>query len=251
MLQGIITANVNHLPENPLYSALLTPQGKFLHDFFISEWAGVLYLECEKTYKDDLFKRLMMYRLRADVEITDRSDDLIILASSDIIKNEPFCYKDPRHGDMGYRAISKNMDFSNSNEYKYDSIRIKLGIGEMSGDLTIGKSSILEGNFDELHGVDFKKGCYVGQEGTARIKYRGKIKKRLLPLKLLKGEFTEADQIYNHEGKKTGEIKSISGNHALGLIKLDRITSSKNLHTDHAKFEVWIPKWLNLEIIND
>ena len=247
MLQNLITANLDSLPKNPVYGALLTPQGKFLHDFFISEWEDILYIECERIRKDDLLKRLMMYRLRADVTITDKAEDFIILASQDKILGENFNYKDPRHDEMGYRAISSKIAASYSKSDDYNERRIILGIGEGSSDFIINKSPILEGNFEEINGVDFKKGCYVGQEVTARMKYRRKIKKRLLPLTLLKGKLEPSAPIFNHQGQKTGEIRSISKSHALALIKLDKIKESKIIHNEQGEFEIKIPKWLKLE----
>jgi tRNA-modifying protein YgfZ len=226
LLQGIITNNIMLLDnDHGLYAALLTPQGKYLHDFFLYQRGEVIYLDCEKERMPDLFRRLLMYRLRKNVEIIDQSEKYKIVSSNSQLQNENLFYQDPRSKEMGYRTIFETIpqDYIIESEDEYHRKRITLGIAEGSMDYIVDKSLILEGSFELLHGVDFKKGCYVGQEVTARMKYRGKVKKIMLPVTLSGPAPDKGTPITNKKGNKVGDLRSSSDKKAIALLRLNDI----------------------------
>ena len=150
LLQSIITANINHLGnDRGLYAALLTPQGKFLHDFFLYEDNEIIYLDCERNRIADLFRRLLMYRLRSKVEIIDCSRNFSVITSSKKINGYDLNFTDPRHSEMGCRAIVE-IDTKGAKEDTYHTRRIALGIPEGSHDFIVEKSTILEGHFEQI-----------------------------------------------------------------------------------------------------
>ncbi len=180
-LQNIITNDINLLDKQScIYSCLLTPQGKFLYDFFIHEESETIILDCEGSARaGDLAKLLNMYKLHADINI-EVIENIELYA---IFGTSKYGYKDPRHKDMGYRSYIKP-DLPEKTFEHWDYLRISLEIPDGSRDMIIGKSTLLECNIDKLGGVSFDKGCYIGQEITARMHYRGLVKKRLKCVKL-------------------------------------------------------------------
>ena len=180
LLQGLITNDIERLNDDPaLYAAILTPQGKYLFDFFITGDGDDLLLDCEASRLADLTRRLMMYRLRAEVEISDISDSNKVYALWDSDQG----YPDPRHASMGRRLIAENAPQGDAlTRETYEAKRLELGLPDASRDIAVDKNFILEANFKELNGVSFIKGCYVGQELTARMNHRTTVKKRLLPM---------------------------------------------------------------------
>lgn len=250
-LQGLITNDIQRVsPTCAIYAALLTPQGKFLHDFFIVQHKDRLLLDCKRDRIPDLIKRLTMYRLRSKVEITDESDTWevgVMLAGAEAgaeagetqpagtakTRFDGVSYIDPRHAGMGERTIrlvDEDDTFPTdtvqleANRATYDTLRISLGIPDTGKDLIADKSMPLESGFDELHGVDFEKGCYVGQEVTARMKHRHLVKKRLFPITFDAGE----DLIADGSGVKcgdvdAGEVRSAVAGHGIALLRLDLV----------------------------
>jgi len=200
-LQGLVSNDVRKVAaDKALYAALLTPQGKFLFDFFIVAFDGALLLDVERARKDDLVRRLTLYRLRAKVTIEDVSDRFAVVALPDRGPStgatpgaaRPFAegvaYTDPRLADLGERATvpasSASAAFAAAGlalapVEDYDRLRLDLGVPDGSRDLEIEKSFLIENNIDDLNGIDFDKGCYVGQELTARTKFRAVVRKRL------------------------------------------------------------------------
>ncbi len=180
-IQALTSNDINLLNrQGCVYSCLLTPQGKFLHDFFITEENEILYLDCEGGERArDLAKLLNMYKLRADIdiEVIENTNIYAVIGSS------KYGYKDPRHDDIGYRSYIKP-DLTEKDFEIWDHLRISLCIPDGSRDMLIGKSTLLECNIDKLGGVSFDKGCYIGQEITARMHYRGLVKKHLKTVKL-------------------------------------------------------------------
>jgi len=206
-LQGIITCDVTKaLPEMTIYGAFLTPQGKYLFDFFIAELNGTLLLDIERNRIADFIKRLSLYKLRSDVALTDASDQYQTLAlfgsknSLNDLQLAPhpgttkplgngLIFTDPRLAEAGARAIvptseAKNTlditGFSLSPQEAYDKHRISLGLPDGTQDLISEKSTLLENGFDELNGIDWNKGCYMGQEVKARTKNQGLLKKLIV-----------------------------------------------------------------------
>jgi folate-binding protein YgfZ len=209
-LQGIVSNDVAKAgPERALWSAFLTPQGKFLHEFFLAESGDAILLDCEAARLADLRRRLSIYKLRSKVTLEDASADLAVavlfgpgaLEALGLAETPgraaPFAgglaYVDPRLAALGARALLPRAEaaaalaaagFAQGALADYDRLRISLGVPDGSRDLEVEKSILLENGFDELHGVDWNKGCYMGQELTARTKYRALIKKRLLPVEI-------------------------------------------------------------------
>ena len=179
-LQGLITNDIKKLsPQTSLYACLLNAQGKFLHDFFIIEGDGFILLDCEGGERaQDLYKRLNMYRLRADVQISiEEENDVYAIFGRD--EGLP----DPRHPEMGNRSFEKP-DLEERPFEEWDKRRITLTIPDGSRDLVVEKSTMDEASMDQINAIDYDKGCYVGQELTARMHYRGLGKRKLQTVNL-------------------------------------------------------------------
>jgi len=230
-LQDLVTGDVKQLaPGQAIYACLLTPQGKFLHDFLITQADDRLLLECEAARAEDLTRLLKMYALRAKVTVTDAVSEYHIYAAwgYDNTAELPFSdswYRDPRHEKLGFRAVlptEKNINTTATFD-DYDLHRIRLGIPDGSRDLAVKLSTVLDYNIDLLHGVAWKKGCYVGQEVTARMHYRGLLKKRLFLVKSKNNNPLPppGTTVTTAEGKRAGEICSSLGGEGLALLKLE------------------------------
>lgn len=249
-LQGLISNDIEQAgPERAIWAALLTAQGKYLHDFFISEIEDVFYLDCEAERLMDLGQRLSRFKLRATIDLgiaedysvwscygPDAADSAGLRAESGIAKQVGggVIYCDPRLSDIGFRAVLptnsaetfwQNLQLEPGSLDDYDRLRISLGLPDGSRDMVVEKAILLENNFDPLHGVDWNKGCYVGQELTARTKYRGLIKKRLVPVEISGGTPEIGTQVTS-EGRDAGEIRSVAGELALALLRLDKLDLS-------------------------
>ncbi|MHA1108111.1 MAG: CAF17-like 4Fe-4S cluster assembly/insertion protein YgfZ [Alphaproteobacteria bacterium] len=271
-LQGIVTNNVEAVTERrAVYGALLTPQGKFLHDFFLFRIAETLYLDCEAARRDDLMRRLKMYRLRADVGIEDAGASLAVYAlfgdgaagALGIDETEgaasPFgggaVYTDPRTASLGVRAalppdraasVLAEAGFADSAPDAYDSLRIGLGVPDGSHDMELEKSLPLEYGFDDLNGVDFEKGCFIGQEVTARMKRRGLVRKRLLPVDIDGGAPAPGAPVMRGD-VEVGEMRASSGHSGLALLRLDRIAGDgAELTAGGARIAPHKPGWIHL-----
>jgi folate-binding protein YgfZ len=226
-LQGLISNDVNKItPNKAIYAAFLTPQGKFLCDFFIAQKDDALLLDIENSALASFKKKLTLYKLRSKVSITDVSDSYAVMVAFGGTIDQKGVFVDPRLDAAGYRAIlpigERISDATEVPFEDYDLHRIKLGLPDGSRDIVIEKSILLENGFDELNGVDWKKGCYMGQELTARTKYRALIKKRLFPVQV-EGELPESGTEIFSGDSVVGEIHSGINGHALATIKLDAL----------------------------
>jgi len=248
-LQGLISNDVNKITEdNAIYAAFLTPQGKFLCDFFIAQHDGnALLLDIATDTMPAFKKKLMMYKLRANVTITDVSDtyDVFAIFGGETDQTGVFC--DPRLPAAGYRAILQTgttIDTAQEVPFEtYELMRIQLGLPDGARDMTIERSILLENGFDELNGVDWDKGCYMGQELTARTKYRALIKKRLFPV-MVEGDLPPSGTQVTSGEKNVGEIHSGIKNMALATLKLDALNDE--LHAGEAKIIPQKPDWMVL-----
>ena len=218
-LQGLITNDIALLDEQPsIYACLLSPQGKFLHDFFVSRSDGVYFIECEGGERaQDLYERLKKYRLRSNVQISIE-DDFSVYAT--IGTTAATGYPDPRHESMGWRAFEKQQDIPEQPFETWDAHRIMLCIPDGSRDMVVEFSTMLECRIDKLHGVSFGKGCYVGQELTARMHHRGLGKKHLYALRFEDSPPAPRDEI-TADGHLIGEMRSSCGNLGIAQIKDD------------------------------
>ncbi len=216
-LQGLISNDIGLCtPEQPIYAALLTPQGKFLHDLFIYNAGDSYLIDCEAARIDDLMQRLTTYKLRAKIALENVSKTLEVVVSLGDTTDLP----DPRLKELGSRAIVTKGSNTNSDFTTYDKHRLNLGITDGSRDMIIGKSTLSDGNFDLLHGINWTKGCYVGQELTARMHHRALVKKRMFPVKI-SGSAPAAGTIIFYNGAEIGEMRSSANDIGLALLNIE------------------------------
>lgn len=246
-LQGLVSNDVEKVsPERAIHAAFLTAQGKYLFDFMIAEVDGALLLDCEADRLADFQKRLKLYKLRSDVTVENVSANFTVLAvtgddTSKTLGLAPEAgaakaidggavFADPRHAGLGVRAIVgrdtlaaflKESSLTEGTLDAYDLARIKLGVPDGSRDMQLEKTILLEAGFDELNGVDWKKGCYMGQELTARTKYRGLVKRRLMPVRILDGEMPAPGTPVMRDDREVGEIRSGAGSMALAMLRIN------------------------------
>ena|SRR5437763_9784402 len=241
-LQGLITNDINKLaPDAALYAALLTPQGKILFDFLLYERDGTILVDCARVTAEALQKRLSMYRLRAQVEITSRGDLAVIASWNGDAKGD---WRDPRLAELGYRSIAVHA----VDEPSLDSCtahRLDLGVPE-GRDFGQDEMFALDADLEELNGVSFDKGCYVGQELTARMKHRGTARKKLLPIEAITGGLPPPGARVSANGNDLGAITSIYRNRGFALIRLDRLAEAGDapLETSGTPVSVKKPSWL-------
>jgi hypothetical protein len=275
-LQGLVTNDVDRAVfGRALYAALLTPQGKYLHDFFIvalpENGGESLYLDCERKRAADLIARLTTYKLRSKVTIDDATDRFRVIAllgdgphDSEALhgfegRGGPFagglCYVDPRYAGVGARALlpASGLDelteagFTRQEPEYYERLRVYYGLPDGSRDLPVEKALLLEGNFDHLNAIDWKKGCYVGQELTARTRYRGLVRKRLLPVEI-DGELPPFGAPVMDGDRAIGEMRSSFDGYGIAYLRLeeldDAVAAERPLNAASATLKVLHPGWL-------
>jgi folate-binding protein YgfZ len=263
-LQGLISNDVEKVsPDRAIYAAFLTPQGKFLHDMFIAADGDDLLLDCEAGRRDDLIKRLKLYRLRSKVEISSAEECRVVAIFGDSAlpalgltadagaatqSGGTVAFVDPRLAAAGARAfVPAGSDASGFGDEVsadvYDTHRLRLGLPDGSRDMVVDKAILLESGFEELNGVDFQKGCYMGQELTARTKYRGLVKKRLLPV-VIEGEAQSGAEI-TANGKNAGELRSVHEGRGIALIRLEALDSGAPMTAGEARISAETPDWLS------
>ena len=214
-LQNLVTNDINKLSNNIIYSALLTPQGKLVTDFFLIDSGQNILIDVNSKVSDALLKLLNLYKLRAEISI-EKTDFKV----SKGIKNKPQnALEDPRHPNMGWRYYS-DKDISEKN-IDWENLRIENLIPEFGKELS-SDSYILEYGFEKLNGVDFRKGCYVGQEVTARMKHKSKLKKGLTIVET-KGRVPFDTPIYANE-KIVGRVFSSTTSRALAYLRFELAT---------------------------
>ncbi|WP_435162603.1 YgfZ/GcvT domain-containing protein [Candidatus Pelagibacter bacterium nBUS_25] len=269
-LQNLISNDINKVNQNnSCFSSLLSPQGKFLYEFIIVKHKSGYIIDCEKSQVDGLYKQLSIYKLRSKVEILNLSNEFVVAAFShekfltfkeakDIsgftlkYREDPI-FLDPRNKQLGARLIInleklylslKKLDLYDANMNEYHSFSHKLGIVPKDLNKLQNKLFGIECNYEELNGIDFKKGCYVGQENTARIKLKNKLSKRLLPINIVKGELTEGESIYYNDNE-IGKVL-IDKQYPFALIKyLDENFNEKaNFNTKNAIIKIEKPNWI-------
>jgi len=275
-LQGLVSNDVERAaPDRALWSAFLTPQGRFLHEFFMSESAGkdTLILEAEAGRRADLVKRLSMYKLRSKAAVAPLDGWTIYALWGDGaakalgLTNEPgmakpiaggLAFVDPRLAEAGLRAwLPQGSEaaltaagFAPAPLTDWDTRRISLGLPDGSRDLVPDKAILLENGFDELHGVDWQKGCYMGQELTARTKYRGLVRKRLMPVSI-EGPAPAPGTPITFGETEAGEMRSSTGGVGLALIRLEQFAAANATGTEMSAGEARLrptrPAWAEWE----
>jgi len=269
-LQNLISNDINKVSDvNSCFTSLLTPQGKFLYEFIIIKHKSGYLIDCEKSQADGLFKQLSIYKLRSKVEILNLSNEFVVAAFSyekfmsfekaqDIsgftlkYREDPI-FLDPRNKQLGARLIInleklylslKKLDLHDANLSDYYSFSHKLGVVPKDLNKLQNKLFGIECNYQELNGIDFKKGCYVGQENTARIKLKNKLSKRLLPIDIVKGELTEGESIF-YNNKEIGKVL-IDKEYPFALIKYldENFNENSDFNTKEASIKIKKPDWI-------
>jgi len=269
-LQNLISNDINKVNDSSsCFTSLLSPQGKFLYEFIIIKHKSGYLLDCEKSQADGLFKQLSIYKLRSKIEILNLSNEFVVAAFSHekfldfdeaqdlsgftLKYREDPIFLDPRNKYLGARLIInleklylslKKLDLQDSSLKDYYSFSHKIGIVPKDLNKLQNKLFGIECNYEELNGIDFKKGCYVGQENTARIKLKNKLSKRLLPINLVKGKLTEGESIYYKENE-IGKVL-IGNDYPFALIKyLDENFNEKfDFNTKDASINIKKPDWI-------
>jgi hypothetical protein len=273
-LQGLVSNDVTFAgPSRAIYAAFLTPQGKYLHDFLIVELGGKLLIDCEVARLADLQRRLKMYKLRSKVTLEDVSAQYSVTAAFGPGALEALglpgeagaaaelgggvVFADPRLPALGARAILPRgteasvleaAGFRAAEVADYDRLRLEAGVPDGSRDLIVEKAILLENNLDELNAISWQKGCYMGQELTARTRYRGLVRKRLFPV-IVEGTLPEPGTTVMLGDKEAGEMRSGSGDRALALLRLEEIERARAegtpLLAGDAKLTPVKPGWVN------
>jgi len=269
-LQNLISNDMNKITDSSsCFASLLTPQGKFLYEFIILKHKQGYFIDCEKSQAESLFKQLNSYKIRSKVEILNLSNEFVVASfsyekflsiegSKDLLgytfkyREDPIIL-DPRNKNLGARLIInleklylslKKLNLKNDEIKNYHKKCHELGVVPKNFNLLQNKIFGIECNYEELNAIDFKKGCYVGQENTARIKLKNKLSKRLLPIRLIEGKLKENEKIYNNN-IEIGKIL-IDGEYPFALIKyLDKNFSRDKVYKiNNSTFKIIIPSWL-------
>ena len=268
-LQNLITNDIDKVNEtNSCFASLLTPQGKYLFDFLIVKHKNGYFLDCEKIQIENLYNQLDLYKLRSKVEILNLSNEFVVAALSNekflefkgaknlsgftIKYREDPVFLDPRKKELGASIIInleklylsiKKLDLSASSVDEYYKFSHENGIAQKNTDQLKNKIFGIECNFEELNGIDFKKGCYVGQENTARIKLKNKLSKRLFPIQIIEGELK--DEIIKYNDQEIGKVL-IKNKFPFASIKyLNENFNEKNeFNCGNAKIKIIKPGWI-------
>ena len=271
-LQNLISNDINKVTDNSsCFASLLTPQGKFLYEFMVVKHKLGYFIDCEKLQSEEIFKQLNIYKLRSNVEILNLSNEFVVASfgyqkylslegSKDILgftfkyREDPI-FLDPRNKNLGGRLIInleklylslKKLELKNSKIENYYFQSYKLGIVPKNLNKLKNKLFGIECNYEELNAIDFKKGCYVGQENTARIKLKNKLSKRLLPIELINGKLMEGEPIF-FDDIEIGKVL-IDEEYPFALIKfLDKnFDKDQTLKCKNALIKIFIPEWINI-----
>ena len=271
-LQNLISNDIEKVTENSsCFASLLTPQGKFLYEFILLKHKSGYLIDCEKSQSEDFFNQLNLYKIRSKVEILNLSNEFVVanlsyekfLSIEGAKDVEGFTLKfredpivlDPRNKNLGARLIInleklylslKKLELKDNNINNYYDLSHKLGIVPKNLNKLKNKLFGIECNFEELNGIDFKKGCYVGQENTARIKLKDKLSKRLLPIEIIDGQLDEDEKIYNND-VEIGKVL-INQEYPYALIKyLDKnFTKDQIYKSKNGSFKIFVPNWLKI-----
>ena len=269
-LQNIISNDINKVNEsNSCFASLLSPQGKFLFSFIIVKHKSGYFIDCEKSQTGGLFKQLNIYKLRSKVEIMDLSNEFVIAVfdkekflkfkGSEDVPGHTIKYRedsillDPRNKNLGARLVInleklylslKKLELKNSPIDEYYKLSHELGIAQKEMNKLQNKLFGIECNFEELNGIDFKKGCYVGQENTARIKLKNKLSKRLLAIQLISGKLTVGASIYANT-TEIGKVL-IDNKYPFALIKYldENFKEDGELKSENAVLRIKMPNWI-------
>lgn len=268
-LQGMITNDVNHLSrvDSCIYALFLNKAGRVLYDSIIYRTAppdqdkDSFLIECDSSIASNLAKHLKLYRVRRkiDISVSDEHDLWCLEGSKELPSSKEFSvFADPRLKDVGSRIItSKSFDLKASlggvqegSIDDYVTHHYQLGIGEGIVDLPPEKSFPLESNCDYMHGVSFHKGCYIGQELTARTHHTGVVRKRLMPLtfdKPISFKHDDPFDVKNQDNQSMGKVRNVIGQHGLGLLRIEQAIAASELTLNENKCSTAKPSWWPIE----
>lgn len=272
-LQGIVSNDVAKAGrDRGVWAAFVTPQGKYLHDFFLAADGESILLDCERARADDLRKRLRRYTLRSDARVEAAGDLTVALASAAPTPADPApadgapasgvaaCFPDPRHREAGFRLIGTRIAVERALEsaglapgdpLEWDRRRLALGLPDGSRDLEIERSTLAEGNADLLGAIDWDKGCWMGQEVTARMHYRGLAKRRLAPMRV-DGPTPAPGAAVERDGRPMGECRSSAGDLVMVLARTEAIGEAEpGLRSGDARLRPAPPDWLKAALKQD
>ena len=237
-IKGLITQDVETLAPGELrFGALLNPQGRLLHDLFVVGRPDGVWLDVERDQREALIQRLSMYKLRAKVVIA--ADPAPVMAAWNADPG-PKWAPDPRLSTLGWRGYDVAAT-ADADDLAYDAHRLSLGVPGPD-DWGVEKTYPIEANFDLLNGVDFKKGCFIGQETTSRMKRRGQIKNRMLPLELDGDPPAAGAELLLNGERRAGQVLSGGPGRAIALVRLDRLDG--DLAADGVAVRAERPEWL-------
>jgi len=241
LLNGLVTADVGKVtPQQPGFAALLTPQGKIIVDFLMAEASaedgGGIYLDCPRALAGTLVQRLTFYKLRAKVAIEDLSEKLAVLAvwDGEGASEYGLCFSDPRLSALGWRCLlpphvtveaANDLGAALVDASEYEAHRIALGVPRGGLDFTYGDAYPHETDMDQLAGVDFDKGCYIGQEVVSRVEHRGSARKRVVPV-IYDGGAPLGGVPVLANGKEIGIMGSAAAGRGLAMLRLDRVADA-------------------------
>ena len=216
-LQGLVTNDIGRVDRDGIaWAALLTPQGKYLSDFFILRWPEGYLLDVPEAQADDLLRRLTMYKLRAQVTLAQPDGVGVVRGTGPAPEG---ALADPRHPDLGWRLYGTDLPPDDGTDW--DALRVRLLVPESGIELVPNDSYILEMGFERLNGVDFRKGCYVGQEVTARMRHKTVLRKGLAPARI-SGVVPPGTPVIR-DGREVGQVLTQSGGRAIAFLRFDRI----------------------------
>ena len=263
-LDGLVTCDLDKVaPDRPRLGALLTPQGKILFDFIVFEApedaGGGFYLDVAAPYAADLAKRLGFYKLRAKVTVDDLSDRMAVVAGwGDAPMPDPevgLVAADPRLADLGWRAVVAAEDageFASADAGEYHAHRIALGVPDGGRDFLFSDAFPHEALMDQLHGVDFDKGCYVGQEVVSRMQHRGTARTRIVPLAYLDGFAAEPGVEVTAAGKTLGKTGTGANGRGLAMLRIDRLADAlaagETVRAGGLPVQVLKPAWVGFDV---
>ena len=246
-LQGLVSNDVTRLAEGEaVWSALLTPQGKWLADFFVIARGDAFLLDAERAQVPELIQRLTRFRLRSKVTLRDASGEWHVHAAwGPAPPAEGFVVPDPRLPEAGWRVLAPAPLAGDATAEDYDRRRLGLGLPDGSRDMEREKSVLLEAGFDELQGVSWAKGCYMGQELTARTRYRGLVKRRLVPVAVDGPMPARGAAVTDAAGAEVGEMRSGRDGQGLALLRIDALGRAP-FRCGEAALTPRLPGWMRL-----
>jgi folate-binding protein YgfZ len=243
-LQGLVSADVTEAsPGRAVWAALLTPQGKWLADFFILTDGERLLLDCERAQLPMLAQRLSRFRLRSKVRIETGQSAVYAAWDGDPPAGAAVA-GDPRLPEAGWRLLAASPLAANATAEEYDLHRLGLGLPDGSRDLESEKTVLLEAGFDELNGISWTKGCYMGQELTARTRYRGLVKRRLVPV-AIEGPLPAPGTPVLRDRVEVGTMRSGRAGLGMALLRVEALRYGR-LSCDGSYLTVRIPSWMRL-----